>query len=602
MNLNTLRIGSRLGAAFALVVAGAIAIAAVAIFQMSIVGNEADFALDIQAGKLAAVTDLRKALYERAAILRQMALTSSAQERDALAAKMKEMRTLYEHSRDALGNSPLDSREAALLKLLDAEREKATPLVEKAMSLIVANASREEIVQAIVNDSTPAQARTLDAAATLQGTIQQNANKAGDDVQARIRNARMLIAVVAALAVAAGVAAAWAITRSITRPLASAIELAEQVARGDLTHHVSAEGSDEVAQLLQALDRMQKSLREIVGKVRSGVDSVSSACTQIAAGNRDLSSRTEQQASSLQETAASMEQMNSTVRQNADNAKQANQLAVTASEVAMRGGSVVERVVETMDDISAQSRKIAEIIGVIDGIAFQTNILALNAAVEAARAGEQGRGFAVVAGEVRNLAQRSAQAAREIKSLIGTSVERVEAGGKQVAEAGATMGEIVSQVKRVTDLIGEITAATVEQSGGIGQVNLAVTQLDQMTQQNAALVEQSTAAAESLRDQADELAKTVSAFRLAQEASLARPASATAPRPGSAPMAKPAQSARVSTALKPATASASGAPKASPAVADAPRAPAAATKPQAAPPAAVTKVEAKTASDDWEEF
>jgi methyl-accepting chemotaxis protein len=366
-------------------------------------------------------------------------------------------------------------------------------------------------------------------------------------------------------------------------------------ARGDLTHEISGNGKDEISRLLAALEKMQSGLRQLLGRVNSGVESLSSACTQIAAGNRDLSARTEQQASSLEETAASMEQMTSTVKQNADNAKQANQLAVTASDVASRGGAAVGRVVATMDEISAQSRKIAEIIGVIDGIAFQTNILALNAAVEAARAGEQGRGFAVVAGEVRNLAQRSAQAAREIKSLIGTSVEKVEAGGKQVAEAGATMSEIVSQVKRVTDLIGEITAATLEQSGGIGQVNQAVNHLDQMTQQNAALVEQSTAAAESLNDHVGGLAQAVAAFRVAQTDPHQRLARASAVRSPAA--ARPVPAARPGAAAAKAQRAPSRAPAAIRPPARIPEKPA---TPAAAP--ASTKTDAKPAKDEWEEF
>jgi methyl-accepting chemotaxis protein len=259
---------------------------------------------------------------------------------------------------------------------------------------------------------------------------------------------------------------------------------------------------------------MRAQFSQVVGEVRNGVESVSTASGEIAAGNQDLSSRTEQQASSLQETAASMEELTTTVKQSADNARQANQLANTASEAASKGGAVVGQVVSTMEEITASSRKIADIISVIDGIAFQTNILALNAAVEAARAGEQGRGFAVVAGEVRNLAQRSAQAAREIKTLISDSVEKVDAGSKQVAEAGATMNEIVTQVRRVTDLIGEISSAALEQSSGIGQVNEAITQMDQVTQQNAALVEQSAAAAASLKAQANQLAEAVAVFKL----------------------------------------------------------------------------------------
>jgi methyl-accepting chemotaxis protein len=303
--------------------------------------------------------------------------------------------------------------------------------------------------------------------------------------------------------------------RSICRPIREAETLADAIAQGDLAdRHVDTGGHDEAAHLLQALSTMQGSLRQIVTQVRASTDSISTASAEIATGNQDLSARTEQTASNLQQAASSMEQLTGTVKQSADSARQADQLASSAAEVAARGGKVVSQVVSTMDEINASSKKIADIIGVIDGIAFQTNILALNAAVEAARAGEQGRGFAVVAGEVRNLAQRSAEAAKEIKSLIGASVEKVDSGSKLVADAGKTMQEIVSSVQRVTDIIGEITAASTEQSDGISQVNTSVVQLDQMTQQNAALVEESAAAAESLKDQSVRLSEAVSVFRL----------------------------------------------------------------------------------------
>lgn len=304
------------------------------------------------------------------------------------------------------------------------------------------------------------------------------------------------------------------VSRSITRPLTEAVKIAQTVASGDLTSHVVVKSTDETGQLLLALKDMNDSLVRIVGEVRLGTETIATASGQIAKGNLDLSSRTEHQASALEETASSMEELTSTVRQNADNARQANILAVSASEVAVRGGSVVSQVVETMGSINVSSTKIVDIIGVIDGIAFQTNILALNAAVEAARAGEQGRGFAVVASEVRILAQRSAAAAKEIKALIGDSVAKVDLGSKLVDQAGITMGEIVASIKRVTDIMAEIANASQEQTSGIDQINIAVIEMDNVTQQNAALVEQAAAATQSLQDQTDNLSQVVSIFKL----------------------------------------------------------------------------------------
>ncbi len=392
------------------------------------------------------------------------------------------------------------------------------------------------------------------------------------------------VTTVTAIVIAIGVAVA--ITRSVTVPLAQATAAAEKMGAGDLTANADVSGSDEVAQLLRALTTAQQALARTVQQVRTGVDSVGTASREIATGNQDLSSRTEQQASNLQQTAASMEQMTSVVNQNAENARQANQLALGATQVAAKGGAVVGEVVTTMDQITASSRKIADIIGVIDGIAFQTNILALNAAVEAARAGEQGRGFAVVAAEVRTLAQRSAQAAREIKGLIGESVDKVETGSRLVADAGQTMGEIVQQVKRVSDLIGEITSSTLEQSNGIGQVNQAVTQLDQMTQQNAALVEESAAAAQSLRDQADTLSQAVSVFKLSHGQTQAVIASA--------------QSAAKTIVHPTHAAPAARKPAAKP-VRSAPPASSHRPSPMAAPKPAASSASAP-ASGDWQEF
>jgi methyl-accepting chemotaxis protein len=324
----------------------------------------------------------------------------------------------------------------------------------------------------------------------------------------------MLAAVVLALALVA-TASIWLI-RSITRPLNKALEAADRVASGDLSGTIDTTSTDETGQVLRALDRMQSSLALVVSNVRQNSESVATASAQIAQGNQDLSQRTEEQASALEQTAATMEQLGATVRNNADNAQQANQLAQGAFTVAAQGGEVVSKVVTTMQGINDSSRKIGDIISVIDGIAFQTNILALNAAVEAARAGEQGRGFAVVAGEVRTLAQRSAEAAKEIKTLIGRSVEQVEQGTVLVDQAGKTMGEIVTSIRRVSDIVAEITSASVEQSSGVQQVGDAVGQMDQVTQQNAALVEESAAAAESLKTQAQQLVQVVAVFKLSE--------------------------------------------------------------------------------------
>ena len=407
---------------------------------------------------------------------------------------------------------------------------------------------------------------------------------------------------VSMLILAIGLVLAWLTVRSVTVPLERAVGLADQIAGGDLTADIHDDRKDELGHLLRSLSAMAARLRAVVGEVRSGVESVSAASSQIATGNHDLSARTEQTAANLEETAASMEELTATVTQSAETARQANLLAGQAAQAAQRGGEVVGQVVASMQHITDSSHKIADIIGVIDSIAFQTNILALNAAVEAARAGEQGRGFAVVAGEVRALAQRSADAAKEIKGLITASVESVESGSQQVSQAGQSMEEIVQGVRRVSDLIAEITASTSEQRDGIGQVNQAVTNLDQMTQQNAALVEESSAAAASMHDQALRLAEVVAVFNVGAGAAVRAAAPARAPvrSPARAPMRAPAvqraPAAAVTTAKKvPAAPSQVASSKPPQPKAAAPQLPAAPAK--AAPPRP-----SATAEDEWESF
>jgi methyl-accepting chemotaxis protein len=450
--------------------------------------------------------------------------------------------------------------------------------------------------------------KSLKELATLQVTEIQSMKL--DFSEQRGSRANFARAMVAGL-IAALLAGTWLLIKQIRQPLRDAIAVAETIASGDLSATVDVSRGDEFGEMMRAIAHMQAQLVRLVSDVRAGTDGMANVSAEIEAGNHDLSKRTEQSAASLEETASSMQELTSNVRQSADSAHQANQLAASAAQVAQRGGQVVGQVVATMDDINASSRKISDIISVIDGIAFQTNILALNAAVEAARAGEQGRGFAVVASEVRSLAGRSADAAKEIKTLINASVEKVEGGSALVAQAGQTMTEIVSSVQRVTDIMGGITAAAAEQSDGIAQVNVAVSQLDQMTQQNAALVEQSAAAASSMKDQAHRLASVVATFKLGGKLMVQTPQAApykaapprVLPSRTPAPRALAAPTKRLAAPAKPATPAAT-------------RVMARATAPVArkALPVPATKVAAPAASkvsskasgtkgdDDWETF
>nr|WP_183380923.1 MULTISPECIES: methyl-accepting chemotaxis protein [unclassified Herbaspirillum] len=381
---------------------------------------------------------------------------------------------------------------------------------------IALQGDKDRATALLIGDVRPVQNAYMEAADKLIKKQHALMETAGNQVELSYQRASTLLSALAASGLLMAALIAYVITRSITTPLNRAVQVAQTVAAGDLTSHIDSSGRDETAQLLQALKTMNDKLQQIVQRIQKGTDTIATATSEIATGNMDLSSRTEEQAGALEETASAMEQLTSTVKQNADNAHQANQLAQSASSIAQQGGNVVGQVVNTMESISTSSRKIVEIISVIDGIAFQTNILALNAAVEAARAGEQGRGFAVVASEVRSLAQRSASAAREIKQLINDSVATVDNGNRLVEQAGVTMDRVVSSVRDVTAIVAEITTASKEQSVGIEQINVAITHMDSTTQQNAALVEQAAAAAQSLEDQTSALLQTIAFFKVVE--------------------------------------------------------------------------------------
>ena len=519
MNLSNVRIGGKLAGVFSVILALVVAMGTFVLVEMAVINASTR---EIATSWLPSVESLGRVnaalSFHRHQEFRHVMSVSDVEKREF-------------DTRLAEGKARLARERAAYEKLITSAEERAGyDAFGQAFDAYLAS-SRKLIESSGKGEAAVDQTRDLLRGESMQGYAQAgqaldrligiNSNGAADAAsraEGTFRFARLLVvgALVALVALAATLAI-W-ITRLITQPLRRAVEVAQAVAKGDLTVELAATGKDETAQMLSALSTMTASLRAVVDRVRTDAEGVATASHQIADGNADLSSRTEEQAASLQQTASSMEQLTSAVHQNAGNSSQGSQLARTASEIAERGGHVVEQVVTTMRGISDSSRRIAEINAVIDGIAFQTNILALNAAVEAARAGEQGRGFAVVASEVRTLAQRSAEAAREIKQLIDESVAKVDAGTQLADQAGATMKEVVGSIRHVNDLMGEISAASREQSTGIGQVSDAVSQMDQVTQQNAALVEESAAAAASLKSQAQTLVQAVAVFRTRVEA------------------------------------------------------------------------------------
>lgn len=551
--LRNLKIGQRLALGFGLMLAMVVSMSALSLNRLSELKLSMDDIVNVRHEHARAAHDMYGAINRSSASVRDLILFTAPGQRDQVLRELTEARTAYDAAEKKLIQlmpNPT-AREQTLIATIQTRKEAARPLADNVGRLAKSDQATEA-TRILADESLPAQKSWIEAVRQLSEYEEQQAADIAAAVRKNYDGMQTVLVLSTALAVLFGIVAAWLLTLSITRPIAQAVTVAETLASGDLSAKVPAGSRDEPGQLLAALGKMTDALSGLVSQVRTNSDAIASGSGQIANGNEDLSQRTEQQASSLQQTAASMEQLNGTVRNTADTARQASQLATAASQAAVDGGRVVDEVVTTMEGISVSSRRISDIIGVIDGIAFQTNILALNAAVEAARAGEQGRGFAVVAGEVRSLAQRSAEAAREIKGLIGESVSKVEGGSKLVADAGRTMGDIVAQVKRVSDMIGEISSAAQEQTQGIAQVGQAVTQLDQVTQQNAALVEELAAAAGSLKSRAGELVGSVQQFKISGDVADGSGVTPTpvahAPR-SPAPVKKPVPSTQVRSAM-----------------------------------------------------
>ncbi|MBX3608243.1 MAG: MCP four helix bundle domain-containing protein [Piscinibacter sp.] len=517
MSLRDMKISTRLTLGFALVCLLMALLGATAVVKVGHVGEDFRQVADAEVPTIEEVGAIKTAVEALAREMGQLLLTTDPAEQKALFEMVAAADKRIAEGFGTLGRRIDDEAGRARLATVLAAREAYQAGHDRVLEQARAG-NTEAARAALLRELRPLQLAYMQRLDELLRAQHALLDEATEDVHATVAATRTLVLSLLAAAVALAAALGFWIIRATTGPLNQAVDVARAVAQGDLTRRIDATGRNETGLLLAALHDMQARLSAIVGEVRGGAESVAAASAQIAQGNSDLSARTEEQASALEQTAASMEELTGTVRQNAENARQANDLASHASSDAARGGDAVGRVVETMKSINESSRRIVDIIGTIDGIAFQTNILALNAAVEAARAGEQGRGFAVVAGEVRTLAQRAAGAAKEIRTLISTSVERVEQGSQQVDRAGTTMTEVVASIRRVTDLMGEISAANGEQSTGVAQIGDAVSQMDLVTQQNAALVEESAAAAESLKVQAQKLVAAVAVFRLAGDA------------------------------------------------------------------------------------
>ena len=513
MNLRDVTIGTRLRIGFGAILAILVAMVLLTNYLNYNNSKRLEDGLTVASAKSLQASTMKSAMLETGIAMRNIGLQSDVSLMQKEEQKVKDQRALYEKALNDLKVLGLSSEEQGVLAEISKLDGQTDSAFKEALAQILAF-NTEGAAKILSGRIDPLNQQTLGQINKLVNLQLASSNDVIGSSEGAVRSLMYLLFGLGAVAVALGVVCAVVITRSITVPLAGAVVVAQRVASGELSSEVVVVGRDETSELLQALHDMNHSLATTVGEVRAGSELITTAAHEIAAGNADLSARTETQASSLEETASSMEELTSTVKQNADNARQANQLAVSASSVAEKGGNVVSQVVSTMGSIKESSSRIVDIIGVIDGIAFQTNILALNAAVEAARAGEQGRGFAVVASEVRSLAQRSASAAKEIKHLIDDSVSKVNAGSALVEQAGSTMTRVVESVQHVNAIVNEISLASNEQSAGIGQVNDAIGQLDGMTQQNAALVEQAAAAAAAMRGQAGSLTQLVSVFML----------------------------------------------------------------------------------------